>query len=195
MRRLERFSHYTFQDWPDEALLEIAQTFVRPVLSRLELNMLGSPSLVLELKDESVPDALRLTFEGRIYALEIYDEFYSQPYGKNYWKKPHARQHTFHQIVGQPDAWVQELLADNPDQAVFPPHGPAVGVAVVTFAGNPTTQELTEARQQALELGLKLEREQWGRQAYYHLFIASNSVMVEILCAADVLSGNLCEWG
>ena len=77
-------------------MLEIAQTFVRPVLSRLELNLLQGSALVLELEDESVSDTLRLTFEGRIYALEIYDEFYSQPYGKNYWKKPHARQHTFH---------------------------------------------------------------------------------------------------
>ena len=167
---------------------------MRPILSRLELNLLESPSLELELQDESVPDALRLTFEGRIYALEIYDEFYSQPYGKNYWKKPHARQHTFHQIVGQPDAWVQELLADNPDQAVFPPHRPAMFDVIATFKGSPTPQELEEAQQQALELQLKFEREQRERPAYYHLFIVSDSVMVEILCAADVLSGNLCEW-
>ena len=96
--------------------------------------------------------------------------------------------------MGQPDAWVQELLADNPDQAVFPPPGPAMFDVIATFKGSPTPQELEEAQQQALELQLKFEREQRERPAYYHLFIVSDSVMVEILCAADVLSGNLCEW-
>ena len=127
MRRLKRFADYTFLDWPDEGLLEAAECFLRPVVTRLELNFMGSPALLIEVRDgqyypdgrtgvfhapdvtlipdpNGSPGMLRLTWEGTVFALETYGEFYSQPYGRRNWAGLNTRRHTFYEVKGEPDA-------------------------------------------------------------------------------------------
>ncbi len=211
MRRLDRFAQYTFLDWPDEGLLA-ANRFLRPMVTRLELNLASSPSLLIELRDmqyspdgrtsvfhapdgslipdpNGLPGTLRLTWEGRVFALETYEEFYSQPYGERNWAGLETKQHTFYEVRGEPDAWVEEMLTDNPATAVFPPYGEPIPVTIASWGKDeaaPTSEELAELQVQAHEEARKRYEAYYRQPLYRHLFIASESHMIELLTDGDL---------
>lgn len=240
---MERFARYTFAPWPDAALLEAAARFRMPVVVRVVQNFRGGsePRLLIEVEDAAyseteetgrfrgedgewdhspngTPGTLRLTWDfTTVYALESYDEFYSRPYAHAYaWRKRSERRF-LHEIVSEPDAWIEELLADNPDTGVFPMSGVPVMVREDLRTQNPSwgeptgrffppTARLEDGGTHALffkssgepltpEEEAEIERrksemraEMLSRPRYRHLFIASDSHMLEMLC------GDLPTW-
>ncbi|MGI8747408.1 MAG: hypothetical protein ACR2J4_03515 [Deinococcus sp.] len=237
MGRMERFARYTFAPWPDEGLREAVRVFRRPYVTRADLRFDALTTLLIELKDSAYsasgetgewvdehgvrhadpngsPGTLRLSWERPIFALESYDEFYSRPYAHAYaWRKENPSL-AFLEIVSEPDAWIQELLADNPDTGVFPTSGTPVMVrddlraqnpswpeptgrfyppggavdlgldVLISFAGTPIPRQMAEMRAEAEKLRAQREAEARTRPRYRHLFIASESHMLEVLCEA-----------
>lgn len=238
---MERFARYTFAPWPDEALLEAAARFRMPLITRVEQRFSSSPPLMVEVEDAAysetgepgrflgedgewhrhpngTPGTLRLTWEfTTVYALESYDEFYSRPYAQAYaWKKGIKRRF-LHEIISEPDAWIEELLADNPDTGVFPMSGAPVMVREDLRAQNPSWGEPTgrffsptarledggthpvffkasgepftpEDEAETERQKAAMREEMLGKPRYRHLFIASESHMLEVLC------GDLPSW-
>lgn len=236
---MERFARYTFAPWPDEALLETVTRFRMPVVVRVVQNFRSGsePRLLIEVEDAAysptgetgrfrgedgkwqahhngIPGILRLTWDvasGSLFALESYDEFYSRPYAHAYaWRKGSERRF-LHEIVSEPDAWIEELLADNPDTGVFPVSGVPVMVREDLRTQNPSwgeptgrffppTARLEDGGTHALFFKLSGEPPTPGEEAeierrksemraemlsqprYRHLFIASGSHMLEVLC-------------
>jgi hypothetical protein len=227
MRRMERFARYAFAPWPDAALLEAAARFRMPVVVQVVQNFRSGsePRLLIEVEDgewqaqpDGTPGTLRLTWDfTTVYALESYDEFYSRPYAHAYaWKKDSKRRF-LHEIVSEPDAWIEELLADNPDTGVFPMSGSPVMVREDLREQNPAWGEptgrffpptarledggthpmffkasgepLTPPDEAEIERRKSAMREEMlGKPRYRHLFIASESHMLEVLC------GDLPTW-
>lgn len=218
MGRLERFLQYGFAPWPDEELRAVVDAFARPMVTRLEQRWTDAVGLTVELSDMDAPDGgavVRLewdSFHARVFALEVFDEFYSEPYARAYAWRPGTERRFLHEIVTDPDPWIEEILADNPAVGVFPPYGPPVAARPDTLAQNPSWPEPTgrfyrpgdevagglgvliscpdgeepdrsALNAQAQQVRAQWEAEQRERPRYRHLCIASDSGMVEVLCA------------
>lgn len=242
---MERFARYAFAPWPDAALLEAAARFRMPVIVQVvqDFRSGSAPRLLIEIEDAAysptgqtgrfrgedekwqahpngTPGTLRLTWDagsGCLFALESYDEFYSRPYAHAYaWKKD-SEPRFLHEVVNEPDAWIEELLADNPDTGVFPMFGSPVMVRDDLRAQNPSWGEPTgrffpptarledggrhydffntsgepftpEEQGEIERRKSDMRDEMLARPRYRHLFIASETHMLEVLC------GDLPTW-
>ncbi|MFC6590872.1 hypothetical protein ACFP81_01680 [Deinococcus lacus] len=190
MGRRERFSQYQWAAWPDEGLLAAAQHLYMPYVARVEQNLSGRPDLVVEVGGEYFEDLAELTAKyaangqgapgptrmlrlswdtglmERVYAVETTEEFYAGfLFGTH--QSAAAVGSMFAEIVSDPDPWLMQLLRDSPDTGVFPPYGSQGELRVLEY--HPESGAFSGA----------------GRGSpprYRHLFINSNSVMVEILC-------------
>ncbi|WP_412028515.1 hypothetical protein [Deinococcus yunweiensis] len=219
MGRTDRFSRYEFAPWPDKGLSAAVNALARPMVTRLEQRWADSPALTVELSDMDAPEdgrpVVRLewdSFHRQVFALEVFDEFYSGPYAHAYaWRRGTERRF-LHEIVNFPNPWIEEILADNPAVGAFPPYVPPVAARPEMLADNPSWPEPTgrfyrpgdqvsggldvviswpdgeEADLGALQAEGRQMREQWeaeqrSRPRYRHLCIASDSGMVEVLCA------------
>ena len=145
-----------------------------------------------------------------IYFLETYEEFYAGPFG-TYHPSKQGVEHVgagLYEVVNDPDPWILEILRENDNTDTFPPYPPTAleyHRETDTFSGPgrfrgnkveggpfhdyfwtgpnpPTPEEQAEMDRQVKrnrEAQAALER---ARPRYRHLFISSNSVMVELLC-------------
>ena len=223
MAREARFARYEWAPWPDRSLLAAADEFVGHMfyIRRLEHRFFGGENLIVELTDndfleDTTPGprhhrrVLRLTWTSRIFALESYDEFYAGPFGTHHPVRQGVPQSNLFEVTNDPDPWIEEILAENPNTDTFPPYGVPVmvgghsqgleGDVKVTgrffapkaklsdggremdfFKGSaaPWTAEeraeMTRQRQAA-------RAEMVARPRYRHLFIASETHMLEVLC-------------
>lgn len=142
----------------------------------------------------------------RIFFLHTYDEFYAGPFGTFHPFKQGVEANGLYEVVNEPDPWVAEILRENDNTDTFPPYAPTVleyHRDTDTFSGGGryaavekrhravyfwTGEEPPTPEQQA-EFDDMVERNnsaqaelERSRPRYRHLFIASESVMVEILC-------------
>ncbi|ACO45437.1 hypothetical protein DEDE109153_04145 [Deinococcus deserti] len=218
MGRLQRFLRYEFAPWPDQELLAAA-AFHRPVIVRVQQHFHSSVALEVDLRDADAGEltqTLRLSwqaFETEIYALESYNEFYSGPYAQTYSWKPDNPRRFLHEIVNESDPWIEELLADNSHNGVFPMSGTPVMARQETLARNSSWPPPTgrffrrdaplgsdgrhvvgtarQAQHEVKRFNGHLEQ-MWlnmvNRPRYRHLFIASDTHMLEVLC------GDLPTW-
>ena len=155
-----------------------------------------------------VPGSIRFTLDfGTVFALESHDEFYSQPYGRRHWARQGVTQQTLLEVVNEPDPWILQLIEDNPGNGVFPFSGPPVMASAETLARQPHWPTPTgrfylsdapietgidvlispaptnpEERAEAARLIAQREAELRAQPRYRHLFIASDTCMVEVLC-------------
>lgn len=151
---------------------------------------------------------LRLTWTSRIFALESYDEFYAGPFGIHHPVHQGVPPGNLFEVTNDPDPWIEEILEDNPGTDVFPPYGMPVMVGkrrlegdmrvtgrffgpnaplsgggremvVLRASAEPWTAEDWQepARQQQAA-----RAEMLARPRYRHLFIASETHMLEVLC-------------
>ncbi|GHF96560.1 hypothetical protein GCM10017783_05540 [Deinococcus piscis] len=142
----------------------------------------------------------------RIFFLETYEEFYAGPFGTFHPSRQGVSSPDLYEVVNEPDPWVMEILCENRNTDTFPPYGPTVleyHRATDTFSGGGRfasseshrahdyfwTGEQPPTPEQRAEFEAAVERNDCAqaeldrsRPRYRHLFIASNSVMVEILC-------------
>ena len=153
---------------------------------------------------------LRLTWSSRIFALESYDEFYAGPFGTHHPRRQGVRPSNFFEITNDPDPWIEEILEENNNTDAFPPYGVPVmvserlrareGDVPVTgrfFASNASLNDggrsvdffkasgeaFTQA--EADEIARRLEEmrtEMVAKPRYRHLFVASETHMLEVLC-------------
>ncbi|MDV6373739.1 hypothetical protein [Deinococcus arenicola] len=232
MGRMRRFAQYAFAPWPDKELTERVNHFERPGITRVEQNFNGESALLVEIRDmahspdsqvmgddgkwhanpSGIPGKVCLSWDGfhaRVFALESYDEFYCGPYAHAYAWKEGTERNFLHEIVSEPDAWIKEILEDNPHTGVFPTGGqpvaaldsvlkrnPGMGVPTgrffppdvrlgddgkhpVFFASDPPSAE-DEAEMDRVQA--EMLAQMIGKPRYRHLFIASDSHMLEILC-------------
>lgn len=151
-------------------------------------------------------------FDSTIFALECYDEFYSRPYAHAYAWKKNSERRFLHEIISEPDTWIMEILEDNPDTGMFPTGGQPVAALDSFLERNPSTGKPTgrffppdaqlsdsgthpiffKASGASLTPEDEAEIEQrraemladlLAKPRYRHLFIASDTHMLEILCA------------
>lgn len=142
----------------------------------------------------------------RIFFLQTYDEFYAGPFGTFHPFKQGVETNGLYEVVNEPDPWVMEILRENRNTDTFPQYGPTVleyHRDTDAFSGGgrfasseshragdhfwtgeqPPTPEQRAEFEVAVRLNEEAQAElERSRPRYRHLFIASNSVMVEILC-------------
>lgn len=233
MGRMERFAQYAFAPWPDGELMDQVNRFEMPGITRAEQKFTDEPALLVEIGDmayspdsqvmgedgewhanpNGIPGKVRLSwdsFHARVFALESYDEFYCGPYAHAYaWKKDTER-NFLHEIISEPDAWILEILEDNPHTGVFPTGGQPVAALDSVLERNPgmgiptgrffpadaqlgdngthpvfftTDPPSAEDEAEMDRIRAEMVADMLGKPRYRHLFIASETHMLEILCA------------
>ena len=227
MTRRERYARSEFAPWPDEGLREAVadlKGFVH--IRRTDVRHSGLKSLVVDVADESFQPAgdpsvpasewphyhsclLRLTWEGRIFALESYDEFYAGPIfaAEQGYAAARAASGPFVEIVSDPDPWIEQILEQNGNTDVFPPYGVPVlnwntgkgtgrffpldarsedgGVMAAYFWTGPAAMIPEERAEFEAEVQRREEerrREMLAQPRYRHLLILSESHFLELLC-------------
>ena len=145
----------------------------------------------------------------RIFFLETYDEFYAGPFGTYHPSRQGVQGAGLYEVVSDPDPWIMEILRENNNTDTFPSYGPKAleyDRQTGTFSGpgrflsadwagdvsgtdflwtgehKPTPEQSAQMERQ-----IELSRQQQAaldrsRPRYRHLFIASETVMVEMLC-------------
>lgn len=153
---------------------------------------------------------LRLVWTSWIFALKSYDEFYAGPFGTYHPSKQGVPQGWLYEIVNDPNPWIEEILEENNNTDTFPPYGVPVmvserlrrlqGNVPVTGRFFPPTARLEDSgthmdffnssgKPFTPQENAEIERhksqkrdEMLGRPRYRHLFIASETHMLEVLC-------------
>ena len=227
MTRRERYARSEFAPWPDEGLREAAKELTWPFfILRTDLRHHHSKSLIVDvgyegfqpLGDPSVPvsewpryhsRALRLTWEGHIFALESYEEFYAGPIfaAEKGYQAARAASGPFVEIVSDPDPWIEQILEQNGNVDVFPPYGEPVldwetGKGTGRFfpsdarledsgkhpaffwAGEtaPTPEQRAEFETEVARRKEEMRQQMLAKPRYRHLLIISESHFLEILC-------------
>lgn len=146
----------------------------------------------------------------RIYFLETYEEFYAGPFGEFHPYHQGVKGEVLYEVVNDPDPWVMEILRENKNTDTFPPYPPKSleyhretdtfsgpgrflppdwqnehNGSVYFWSGDapPTPEEQAEF-ERLVERNKQAQTEYTRSQPLYrHLFISSESVMVEILCS------------
>lgn len=142
----------------------------------------------------------------RIFFLQTYDEFYAGPFGTFHPHKQGANSPGLYEVVNDPDPWILEILRENHNTDVFPLYAPTVLEydrrsdtfnnrgrfaleETVSSSDYFWTGETEPTPEQRAEFDAAVKRNQEAQAAlersrprYRHLFIASDTVMVEILC-------------
>ncbi|WP_339095362.1 hypothetical protein ACINK0_01975 [Deinococcus sp. VB343] len=142
----------------------------------------------------------------RIFFLQTYDEFYAGPFGTFHPLEQGIKSSGLYEVVNDPDPWILEILRENGNTDTFPPYAPKVleyDRRSDTFnnRGRFASEETVSSRdyfwtgeteptpEQRAEFDAAVKRNQEAQAAlersrprYRHLFIASDTVMVEILC-------------
>ena len=153
---------------------------------------------------------LRLTWTSRIFALESYDEFYAGPFGTHHPARQGVPPSNLFEVTNDPDPWIEEILAENDNTDTFPPYGVPVlvserlrrleGDVKVTGRFFASDAKLSDGGRQmdffrasakpwTAEERAEMTRQRQAARAemvaqprYRHLFIASETHMLEVLC-------------
>ena len=142
----------------------------------------------------------------RIFFLHTYDEFYAGPFGTFHPFKQDVNSPGLYEVVDDPDPWILEILRENNNTDTFPPYAPKVleydrrsdtfnnwgrfaSEETVSSSDYFWAAETEPTPEQQAEFDAAVKRNQEAQAAlersrprYRHLFIASNTVMVEMLC-------------
>ncbi|MGX9687861.1 hypothetical protein ACTQ9L_12050 [Deinococcus wulumuqiensis] len=142
----------------------------------------------------------------RIFFLQTYDEFYAGPFGTFHPHRQGVSSPGLYEVTNDPDPWILEILRENNNTDTFPPYAPKVleydrrsdtfnnrgrfaSEETVSSSDYFWTGEQPPTPEQQAEFDAAVKRNQQAQAAlersrprYRHLFIASNTVMVEILC-------------
>lgn len=142
----------------------------------------------------------------RIFFLQTYDEFYAGPFGTFHPHRQGVSSPGLYEVTNDPDPWILEILRENHNTDTFPPYAPKVleydrrsdtfnnrgrfaSEETVSSSDYFWTGPQPPTPEQQAEFDAAVKRNQQAQAAlersrprYRHLFIASNTVMVELLC-------------
>ncbi len=130
---------------------------------------------------------LHLIWTSRIFAPESYDGFCAGPFGIHHPARQGVPPSNLFEVTNDPDSWTEEMLAENGNTATYPPYGVPVmvgerlrgltGDVQVTGRFFPPAGEMETAHPQ-----VTARTERVASLRCRHLFIASETYMLEVLC-------------